>query len=478
MATEQALYSRGMSPRFWLILALILALILPLAGCSNHQPRAPERDRVRILIPASYKAQIQALLASGVRDFSFDADDIDWVDLPWYSGRDAVFAQSLAARFAGSDPDADAFFIDLYRTGSFRPAWLTRFEGISDQFRPVFLHAAMPGADEAYAVPWSAKGNFLFYRKDLVPKPPKTFEEMEQACRAIPVRTLPATIRYCLLVNWDSIENDLYPALWSLRDSAVQKQDGRVDLSSDESVAFLTRVAAMLGDTIRSGFTVMPPAAQIASVGKHIHRRFARGEAVFMITWNNRYRYMLSDVGDALPPTGMAPVPAARDGAQTSSNIGSWGWIVPRVAEGASEKARARHAAALRFVQEVSSPEAVRYFVEKEGMIPARNDVPLPKELEGVLSPEILAALGGAAKGFVFRDRGSDAFVHGYVRDAIRDVLTCATAARKPLPTGLLGDCARYLEQCTESESAATNCLMVAVRRRLQAAQQSIDGGR
>ena len=53
-------------------------------------------------------------------EFSLGTEDIDWVDLPVYSGRDAVFAPSMAARLPTSEPDADVYFIDLYRLGTFR----------------------------------------------------------------------------------------------------------------------------------------------------------------------------------------------------------------------------------------------------------------------------------------------------------------------------------------------------------------------
>ncbi len=448
-----------------------ILLVALLGACTQSAPASHERTKVRVLIPTSYKAQIRDLLESGVRDFSFDLDDIEWVDMPWYTGRDAVFAPSLAARFGDSDPDADVYFIDLYRIGSFQPSWLTRFETVvGDAFRPAFWRAARFDGEGPYAVPWSAKGNFLFYRKDLVPTPPKTFDELEEACRRIPASKLSPTMRYCLLVGWENVENDLYPALWSLQ------PDGKIDLSDDETVAFLSRLAAMFGDPIRAGFTVMPSATQIAKVGSKIHRRFAKGEAVFMISWNNRYRYMVGEVGDALPPTGVAPVPTAKAGAKPSSNIGTWGWIVPRAPQRASEVARARHEAAMRFVAEVSSPEAVSFFVKRDGILPARRDVALPDVLRRAFTPDILAALEQADEtAFEFRDRGSDSFVHGYVRDAVQDVLTCATTSRQPLPRGLLADCGRYLQECTEEQSAQTNCLMVAIRRRLEAAQRNIE---
>ncbi len=458
-----------MRPRLLILILLLLPLLLG-TSCKQKTRTPADRERLRVLIPPFYKGQIQQLMDSNVRAFSSRFEDVEWVDMPSYSGRDEVFAASLAARFSDSDPDADVFFIDLFRIGSFRPGWLTRFD-IRDAFRPAFLKAAQLGDDAVYAVPWSAKGNFLFYRKDLIARPPRTFAELKQACAAIPFKRLHG-VRYCLLLDWDSIHNDLYPALWSL------SGDGPIDLRSDAAVGFFEELATMLGEPVHTGVTVLPSASQIAEVGRKTHKRFAKGEAVFMINWNNRFGYMQSEVGARLPPIGIAPIPTVADGGTPFSNIGSWGWIVPRASDGASEAALARHRLALKFVEEVSSAEAVRYFVGNAGVVPARKDVAMTAGLRGVLSAPIVAALEGDSTGLRFRDRGSDSFVHTFVRDAIRDIFMCRTAATKPLPTEMLGDCARYLEECSQHESDSTECFSVAVRRRLEAAQRDIEAAR
>ena len=176
----------------------------------------------------------------------------------------------------------------------------------------------------------------------------------------------------------------------------------------------------------------------------------------------------------------IAPIPRAADADVAYSNIGAWGWIVPRAPDNATEIAKTRHARAMTFVEEVSSPEAVRYLVEKHGLLPARRDVELPRELVGVLAPEIVEALERqtddpkASLGFRFRDRGSDSFVHGFVRDAVRDVLTCSSASTSPLPTGLVGDCARYVEECFKSNAPDVDCFAAAIRQRLEAAERHV----
>ena len=447
---------------------LLICVPLLLTSCSRPTPQSSERQRVRVLITGAYRDQIKELMASGVRNFSVAFEDVEWVDMPGYAGRDAVFAPSLAARFADSEPDADIYFIDLYRVGSFRPSWLAPFDDVKG-FRPAFLAAARFN-DEVYAIPWSAKGNFLFYRKDLVPEPPKTWDAMRKACEALSEKGLPRGIRYCMLVNWSSIENDLYPALWSLGEPQ------RPRLDSDSVVNFVERIGQWFGEELASGFSMLPAAKQLESMGR-IHPRFARGEAVFMINWNNRYRFMSDEqqkAGRTLPSVGIAPIPAAKEGGTRSSNIGTWGWIVPRLSASASAGAKTRHGQAKALVQELSSSEAVAWFVQRHGILPARDGIALPADMEPVLDRSIIDAMSGKPGDFVFRDRGSDALEHGFVRDALKDALLCAGAVTQPSLVNVGGDCVRYFDECDRSMGPDANCLNVAIKRRLKAAERAV----
>ncbi|MFT5429475.1 MAG: ABC-type glycerol-3-phosphate transport system substrate-binding protein [Myxococcota bacterium] len=468
-----------------LIIGCVGLSVLAGSGCRGEKTVRPTRDRMRVLIPELYKRQIIEMLESesGVTLPS----ELEWVDVPFYDGRDAVFAPSLAARFSHSDPDADVFFIDLYRLGSFRPSWLTPLptDGFAADFRPAFLEAAhlgQPGplgatresTEEAvYAVPWSAKGNFLFYRRDLVAEPPKSWAQLREICERVEVAR-PGRLRYCLLLDWGSIENDLYPALWSLFD-----HPSLMRLDAPEVVEFLVDLTTMLGAELASGMKMMPSVDHFPRVGSRVHERFAGGETVFMISWNNRYKFMAdlaTKRGHPMPDTGIAPIPPVISGATAWSNIGTWGWIVPQRPDDATEAARRRHAEAIEFIRVISSGPAVKFFVETQGILPARRDVDLPTALAGALSPSIVNELDGRGDGsFRFRDRGSDSFVHGFVRDAIRDVLSCGSVRPGSAQVGISGDCGRFHEECLKHGGHPEKCVSEAVRLRLQAAQDNID---
>ena len=232
----------------------------------------------------------------------------------------------------------------------------------------------------------------------------------------------------------------------------------------------------MLGQRISSGFVTMPSADTIHKVGQKIHERFAQREAVFMINWSNSYRDMkdfLTAKGHKMPELGIAPIPSAGTDDTNWSNIGNWGWIVPRAAMGADSRSDGRHTRALQFVRELTSKDAVAWLTKEYGLIPARRDVPLPTELKDVLSPIIVEALQGdlASGQLRVHDRGSDEFEHGYLSDALHDVLLCGSPNDGRAPSGR---CARDFAKCRQSD-LASDCIANAIKTRLSNVRQRIE---
>ena len=63
--------------------------------------------------------------------------------------------------------------------------WLTPLEGAFAIDTSGFLKPTVKAAtynDKLYAAPFASDGGLLYYRKDLVPTPPKTIDEMWAMC--------------------------------------------------------------------------------------------------------------------------------------------------------------------------------------------------------------------------------------------------------------------------------------------------------
>jgi hypothetical protein len=126
-------------------------------------------------------------------------------------------------------------------------------------------------------------------------------------------------------------------------------------------------------------------------------------------------------------------------------------------------------------VKELTSKEAVAWFTQEYGIIPARRDVALPDELAGVLSQVIVEALESdlASGQLEVHDRGSDEFSHGYLSDALHDILRCGAPAKDRLrpPSGR---CARDFTLCKQA-ALESDCIANAIRTRLIAVKKRID---
>jgi len=92
----------------------------------------------------------------------------------------------LAQHFQAKDPNYDVAIVDVIWTAEFAAkGWL---EPLKDQFAvdtSAFFPAPLKTAtynNTLYALPVASDGGLLYYRKDLVPNPPKTWDEMMADC--------------------------------------------------------------------------------------------------------------------------------------------------------------------------------------------------------------------------------------------------------------------------------------------------------
>jgi multiple sugar transport system substrate-binding protein len=97
----------------------------------------------------------------------------------------------LVRRLAAKDPDIDLISMDTIWTPEFAEAgWLRKLTGsdleeATDDVLPGPLKS-VEWKKSVYAVPLNTNAQLLWYRKDLVPTPPKTWDEMIAMAKALP----------------------------------------------------------------------------------------------------------------------------------------------------------------------------------------------------------------------------------------------------------------------------------------------------
>ncbi len=118
----------------------------------------------------------------------------------------------LARRLAAHDPSLDIMELDVIFTGEFAQAgWILPYPAeLARQVEQGTLRVPLETGTyqgKLYAAPLSSNTQLLWYRKDLVPSPPKTWDEMIQMAEALAARDLPHYIgvqgaRYEGLTVW------------------------------------------------------------------------------------------------------------------------------------------------------------------------------------------------------------------------------------------------------------------------------------
>ncbi|HEY5832821.1 ABC transporter substrate-binding protein [Streptomyces sp.] len=93
----------------------------------------------------------------------------------------------LVQHFKAKDPGYDVVSVDVVWTAEFAAqGWLQPLTGPFTLDTAPLLKAAVAAASyngTLYAAPTTSDGGMLYYRKDLVPKPPTTWQELLDACK-------------------------------------------------------------------------------------------------------------------------------------------------------------------------------------------------------------------------------------------------------------------------------------------------------
>jgi multiple sugar transport system substrate-binding protein len=184
----------------------------------------------------------------------------------------------LVRRLAAEDSDIAFIEMDVIWTAEFAAAgWLRELTGADkedavDDVLPGPLASVM-WDDKVYAVPMTTNAQLLWYRKDLVPEPPKTWEEMIEMAKALPAgegNILEQGQRYEGYVVW-------FNSLVSSAGGSIVDEEGQPAL--DDSAV---KAAQIISDVAKSG-----RASPTLSTDQEDQARFAfeEGKGAFMLNW-------------------------------------------------------------------------------------------------------------------------------------------------------------------------------------------------
>jgi multiple sugar transport system substrate-binding protein len=281
--------------------------------------------------------------------------------------RHQLYVQWLNARA----PDPDVLQLDVVWTPEFAAAgWLLPF----DRFSPAasdFFQAAIEAnrwEGKLFALPWFVDVGMLYWRTDILDRPPTTFDELTATAR--PGTGSPET-RYGIVwqgARYEGLVTVFVECLGGFG-GRILDEDGAVVVDSETAVSALT----WMRDAIHATGTV--PADVLTWHEEETRFAFQNGAAVMMRNWP--YAYALLAAADS-PVRGrfaVAPMPAAPGGKPTATLGGSQLAINARSAQ---------PDAGWALIEYLTAPEQMRERARIVGQFPSRPSLYQEVELEGL----------------------------------------------------------------------------------------------
>lgn len=331
------------------VLALGLAVLAASAASCRRQESAPEAPGGRTRIVFKHQplwgdpAPFRELLAR----FQRENPDVELVTELIPNASDLAHQFFLTSLEAGAT-DFDVLVADVVWVPEFaRAGWVA---DISEAFPPGKLRQDfLPGPVEAaildgrtYAVPWYVDVGVLYYRTDLVPRAPRTYEELQRFARDA-MASHPGVNGYVWQGRqYEGLNCNVYEAIWGHGGESMQGE--RVVLESEPA----RQALAYLRGLLESG--VSPPS--VTSMGEEEARRmFQEGRAVFMRNWPYAWSEAQRPDSPIRGKVGMTALPTV-SGEPGPGTLGGWQLAVN------AHVSEARRHAAERLIAHLTSPEA------------------------------------------------------------------------------------------------------------------------
>jgi multiple sugar transport system substrate-binding protein len=281
---------------------------------------------------------------------------IRYVPGPWSTDqRQDMYIRS----FMSGDP-FELVYMDVIWTAKFaEKGWLLP---LGEWFPPRKQEAFLPGDIEAghykgrfYRVPVRSDAGVLFYRKDLVPKPPKTWREFEEICR----KYSNPPERYGIVfqgMQYEGLVCNYLEYLWGAGGSVLD-EEGKVHLETQEDIVALEFMKKVIDED-------WAPKSVITFQEQHSLEFFEKGKSLMMRNWP--YAWKILNDSPLRGKIGIAPF-IHSPGKEPASTLGGWGLGIARASQ--------HPQAAGRFIEFVTSPEAQKILHFKRGAVPSRKSL-------------------------------------------------------------------------------------------------------
>jgi multiple sugar transport system substrate-binding protein len=277
-------------------------------------------------------------------------------------------AKLLLAAAAGRLPDiasVDSFWMPLFMAGG-HVQLLNDYWPEEDRadFLPFTIKTLSDARGNVYGVWHGTDCRVLYYRKDLVPVPPRTWADLlETASRVSRERKIAGYLYNA--GRWEAAVFDHLPMFWAQGGELVDGE-GRPVFGETPHRERMVNVLAFLRDTIRTGAS--PRSVLANNDYQQLTSAAVAGDVAMFLGGS----WQLRDLQTGLSPAefakwDMAPIPQKDEGTQ-STGTGGWVWVV-------FARDPVRRKAAAEFLLTVESPTSVGRISQVTGQLPVRPSV-------------------------------------------------------------------------------------------------------
>jgi multiple sugar transport system substrate-binding protein len=262
----------------------------------------------------------------------------------------------LVQHFQSKDANYDVVSVDVIWTAEFAAkGWL---QPLKDQLA-VDTSKMLPATvktgtynNTLYAVPYASDGGLLYYRKDLVPNPPKTWDEMMSMCSIAKKNNMDCYAGQ--LAKYEGLTCNATEAINTAGGKVVGDDGKTPEVNSPESAKGLSRLA----DAYKSG-NIPKPA--ITYQEEQSRQAFEGGKLLFLRNWPYVFSLATTDKSSKVKGKfGIAPLPG--ESGPGASTLGGHDAAISVYSK--------NKATAADFIKFWTSEETGRYFATQGSLAP------------------------------------------------------------------------------------------------------------
>ncbi len=317
MAARSPFSSLRRQPAVVGLLAVLLLVLLSGSGLRTFQAVAAEPVSIRVLMPAP----LADAVAGPVARFNASGSGVEVEVIRGPLDTETISDLAISSLLLGEAP-FDLLLVDV----SWLPKYVAAgwFVPLEHWFGPELLAAMEPGArlgnglgDHLWRMPLTGDTGLLYWRTDLMPRPPRDTAELVAISRDLQRR---GRVRWGYLWQgrqYEGLSCVMVEMLQGFGARWWNDTTERTELDSPEAVA----AADWLADLLRDGVS---PRAVANYAENDALQSFSAGEAAFLRNWPYAWREIEKGEGPVKGKVGVTAMVGA-PGEQGGGTLGTWG---------------------------------------------------------------------------------------------------------------------------------------------------------